>query len=145
MHELSQQQHMLSSGLDRLTMVTSDLLSTYSNHSRALDEAKNMTADLLITVAAVADNLAAIEDSRNSSLYDLGISHWMPYIVSPIATLLLGSYGLAPSAIRNLSLVALGEVVGFVVSHIQRLTMSQVAIFVDNTASNKTMASPQSL
>lgn len=107
----------------------------------ALDEAKNTTADLLDTVVAVADNIASIEDARHSSIYGFGIGHWMPYIISPVAMLLLGSYGLEPSAVRNLGLVALGEVVGFVVSHVPRLTMLYFAPFTDNMTSNNTITS----
>lgn len=141
MHQLSQQQHRLSAGLEHLTVQTNDLLSTYAEHVLALDEARNTTADLLDTVVAVADNIASIEDARHSNIYGFGIGHWMPYIISPVAALLLGSYGLEPSAVRNLGLVALGEVVGFVVSHIPRLPMLYFAPFADNWANNNTVAS----
>lgn len=141
MHELSRQQAMLSTSLERLTVETSGLLSSYADHARVLDETKNTTVDLLDTVVAVADNIATIEEARHSSFYHLGISRWMPYIISPVATLLLGSYGLEPSAMRNLSLVALGEVVGFMVSQVQQLTVSHLPFFADNLANNNTMVS----
>lgn len=90
---------------------------------------------------AVTGNIATIGNAQKSSLYGLGISHWMPYIIGPVATLLLGSYGLEPSATRNLGLVALGEVVGFVISQVQGLAMSHMAFFVDNMANNSTLTS----
>lgn len=46
-----------------------------------------------------------------------GLFKWVSYIVSPVVTLMLGSYGLAPSAMRNLGLVVLGEFVGFLICH----------------------------
>lgn len=60
---------------------------------------------------------ATIEKASQSRWTLLGLGNWVPYIVSPVATLLLGSYGLAPSATRNLGLVALGEGFGFLVAH----------------------------
>lgn len=50
-----------------------------------------------------------------------GLFRWASYIVSPVVTLMLGSYGLAPSAMRNLGLVVLGEFVGFLVCHADRI------------------------
>lgn len=141
MKEQSNKQHMLSTGLEQLTIQTSGLLSTYADHARALDEATNKTTNLLEAVVAVTDNIDTIGNAQKSSRYGLGISHWVPYIIGPIATLLLGSYGLEPSATRNLGLVALGEVVGFVVSHVQGLAMPYMAFFAGNMANNSTLTS----
>lgn len=142
MKEISNQQHVLSDGLEQLAAQTHGLLSTYADHARALDEATNTTANLLETVVAVNDNIATMENARISSLGGLGIGRWVPYIISPIATLLLGSYGLEPSATRNLGLVALGEVVGFVAAHVQRLAVPYMALFARDMANNSTVISP---
>lgn len=141
MNELSRQQQLLSSSLEWLAAQHSGLLSTYADHAQALDAVRNTTVDLLDTVVAVADNIATIQDARKSFLYDFGISRWLPYIISPIAALLLGSYGLEPSATRNLTLIALGEVVGFVVSHARWLTMPNVAFFAESMTNNSDVAS----
>lgn len=102
-------------GLDRLAAKTDGLSSKYDDHIYAMSEAKNMTTEILDTLQGVATNAAMIEEASHSLLRGFGISVgcWVPYIISPLATLLLGSYGLAPSAMRNLGLVALGEVIGF--------------------------------
>lgn len=55
---------------------------------------------------------ASLSYSRGSGLFK-----WASYVISPVVTLMLGSYGLEPSAIRNLGLVVLGELVGFLVCH----------------------------
>ncbi|KAK7744241.1 hypothetical protein SLS53_003762 [Cytospora paraplurivora] len=120
---LSARQQSLAEGLDRLASAADDLSSKHEDHSHALDEAKNMADDILDTLQGVAVSAAAIEEASHSYFQGLGIRGWVPYIVSPIATLLLGSYGLAPSALRNLGLVALGEVLGFSVAHLDRITV----------------------
>lgn len=90
-----------------------------------MSEAKNMTTEILDTLGGVAVNAAMIEESSQSRWGGFGISvgSWFPYIISPVATLLLGSYGLEPSAMRNLGLVALGEIIGFSVSNLHGTTM----------------------
>lgn len=90
-----------------------------------MNEARNLTNDILSTLEEVAENAAVIEEANRSLWSGFGFGGWMPYIVSPVVTLLLGSYGLAPSAIRNLGLVALGEAVVFSLSNFHRiLTLS---------------------
>ncbi|ROW13508.1 hypothetical protein VPNG_04426 [Cytospora leucostoma] len=120
---LSARQQSLAEGLDRLTSVADDLSSKHEDHSHALDEAKNKADEILDTLQGVAVSATIIEEASHSYFQGIGIRGWVPYIVSPIATLLLGSYGLAPSALRNLGLVALGEVLGFSVTHLNRITV----------------------
>lgn len=43
---------------------------------------------------------------------------WWPYVICPAVSLVLGSYGLPPSMLRNLGLIAAGEAFGFVVASI---------------------------
>lgn len=93
-----------------------------------------MTDDLLDTLEEVAVAAAIIEEANYSYLRGFGLSSWVPYIISPIATLLLGSYGLAPSAFRNLGLIALGEVVGFSVSHLNCVTFPWPPLFATDEA-----------
>lgn len=79
-----------------------------------------------------------IEEASHSYFQGLGLSGWVPYIVSPIVTLLLGSYGLGPSAIRNLGLVALGEVVGYSVSYYNRVTIPRSLFATDEAVIDAT-------
>lgn len=62
-----------------------------------------------------------LEEASLSYLGRPGLFKWVSYIVSPVAALMLGSYGLPPSAMRNLGLVVLGEFVGFLVCHVDRI------------------------
>lgn len=110
-------------------MTTTDsLYSKFEEQAYALDEARNMTNEILETLDGVVRSAVVIVENNRPrwGAFELGIL--MPYIVSPAATLLLGSYGLAPSALRNLGLVALGEVVGFAVSHLHCITFAPMAM-----------------
>lgn len=97
-----------------------------------------MTDDLLDTLGEVAVSAAIIEEANHSYFRGFGVSSWVPYIISPVATLMLGSYGLAPSALRNLGLIALGEVVGFSVSHMKHVTISWPLFATDDAVMNAT-------
>ncbi|ROW03518.1 hypothetical protein VSDG_01360 [Cytospora chrysosperma] len=135
---LSTRQQSLAEGLDRLTSAADDLSSKYDDHAYALIEAKNMTDDILDTLGEVAMSAAIIEEANHSYFRGLGVSSWIPYIISPVATLLLGSYGLAPSAFRNLGLIALGEVVGFSFSHLNRVTIPWPVFATEDAVVNAT-------
>lgn len=125
LHDLAQRQEALSANIDHLVGVTDHLSDKYKDHVLAVDEAKNMTEDILETLQGVAESVVVIEEANRSRWsafsFESGIGAWMPYIFSPVATLLMGSYGLAPSAMRNLGLVALGEVVAFTMSSCHRI------------------------
>lgn len=119
--------------MDRLNSAADDLSTKYDDHAHALIGVKNMTDDIFNTLGEVAVSAATIQKSNHSYFQGLGLSGWFPYIISPVATLLLGSYGLAPSAFRNLGLIVLGEVVGFSVSHLGCDTVSW-PLFATNKA-----------
>lgn len=91
------------------------------DHTRSLNEAQNITNDILGTLDEVAASAMILEGASLSYLGGSGLFRWMSYIISPIVTLILGSYGLAPSALRNLGLVALGEFLGFLFCHSERV------------------------
>lgn len=120
---------------------TDGLLSKYDKHVSDINEAKNVTDEILQTLASVAASAAMIEDANRSRWSGLGsgVGYWVPYIIGPVATLLLGSYGLAPSAMRNLGLVALGELVGFSVSNLHGMTMSWLLSPVGEMIGNATV------
>lgn len=91
------------------------------DHVRSLSEAQNMTNDILGTLDEVAATAVILEEASQSFVGRSGLFRWMSYIVSPVVTLVLGSYGLAPSALRNLGLVVLGEAFGFLLCHSNRI------------------------
>lgn len=123
---------------------TDRLSSKYGEHAYAMNEAKNATTAILETLEEVAANAATIEDAYRSRWtgFGSGVGSWVPYIIGPVATLLLGSYGLAPSATRNLGLVALGELVGFSVSNCHRIMMPWNSSLVGEMVGNTTATDP---
>lgn len=70
-----------------------------------------------------------------------GLFKWISYIVSPVATLMLGSYGLPPSAMRNLGLVVLGELFGFLVCHADRIFVPWFFFATTHATGNTTSTS----
>ncbi|RYP75784.1 hypothetical protein DL769_003740 [Monosporascus sp. CRB-8-3] len=93
-------------GLQRLVDVTEGLSTKYDDHTELLHRAQNVTSEILDTLEDTAASVSFIGDSF--SKHD-SASSWWPYIWCPAATLVMGSYGLPPSALRNLGLLALGQ------------------------------------
>lgn len=140
MEAYSWRQHALSTNLERLAAASDNLSSEYENHAHGIIETKNMTNEILETLEIVAGTAAMMKEADRSRWGGPSFGGWVPYIVSPAITLFLGSYGLAPSAMRNLGLVALGEVVGFWVTHFNRSTMPwTVLTFEDTITINNTV------
>ena len=92
--------------MQRLADMTSDLSSKHDDHAQLLHQAKSMTSEILDTLHETAASAATVEEalSKKSAVASL----W-PYIWCPAASLVMGSYGLPPSVVRNLVLVALGK------------------------------------
>ena len=84
----------LADGLSRKQQAQSDILDSAKNKTRAFMEQLN----------AVSQSIETFHKPIFESKLD-----WWPYVACPAATLVLGSYGLAPSAVRNLALVGVGK------------------------------------
>jgi len=110
---LARRQDAVEQGFDRLLITTQKMAATSESHTQALQQAANITNDLLDTLEDTVSTAASLNESL---LFNGKSSGWWPYIICPGFTLVLGSYGLEPSAIRNFGLVALGEFVAFFVS-----------------------------
>lgn len=139
--ELSARQQALAGGLDRLTSATETLSLRQDDHARSLNEAQNITNDILDTLDGVAASAMILEEASLSYLGGSGLFKWVSYIVSPVVTLMLGSYGLAPSALRNLGLVVLGEFFGFLICHTDRIFVPWPFFSTSNTMGNSTSTS----
>lgn len=98
-----------------------------------------MTNEILETLEGVAGTAAMIEEADRSRSGGLSLGKCVPYILSPVATLLLGSYGLEPSAMRNLGLIVLGELIGWSTSHLDWLMERSGALLFKSVASNATI------
>lgn len=92
-------------GMMRLASVTESLSQTYEQHSQRLNEAHNTTNEILGTLEDMVISTATMSEAI---LQRTSHSSWWPYIWCPAASLVMGSYGLPPSAARNLGLVVLG-------------------------------------
>lgn len=78
------------------------LVSGYTEHDKKLKAAQARAEEILGTLDSVASS------AKTSLTRTLGLSGWWPYFYCPAASLFLGSYGLPPSAVRNIGLIALG-------------------------------------
>ena len=98
---------------------TAEALSTkFEDQSSLLRQANNITNDILDAL----EETAKVASSMNESFLSRVTTHsWWPLVVFPTASLIMGSYGLAPSVLRNIGLLALGEMIGLVVSSYSRL------------------------
>ncbi|KAJ0166306.1 hypothetical protein CTA2_7813 [Colletotrichum tanaceti] len=106
--ELASRQEHLEKGLERLLDVTEDLSSKYESHTDNLDLAQRLSGSLLETLD---DMVVSTSDVRGSLSRRSSWTSWLPYIMCPAASLLMGSYGLPPSAIRNFGLIVLGKII----------------------------------
>ncbi|AEO64002.1 uncharacterized protein THITE_2141973 [Thermothielavioides terrestris NRRL 8126] len=132
---LAQRQDNLEHGMNRLVAATETLASKLEDHSTMLKQANNITNDILDSL----EETAAAASSMNKSFFSsVTTRSWWPFVVFPTACLVMGSYGLRPSILRNLGLLALGEAIGFVVSRYDELTAKVWAWGVLEATANST-------
>lgn len=111
--ELAARQDSLEQGLNRLVTVSDTLSTKHEHHAYFLRQASNITEDILDTLEATVSAASQV----NISVLERSVSSgWWPYFICPAVSLVMGSYGLPPSILRNLALLAVGEAFGFFVS-----------------------------
>ncbi|KAL2135786.1 hypothetical protein VTI74DRAFT_6991 [Chaetomium olivicolor] len=131
---LAQRQDNLEQGMDRLAAATETLSMKLEGHSSMLNQANNITNDILDAL----EETAAAASSLNATFFMRATSRsWWPFIVFPTASLVMGSYGLPPSIMRNIGLLAFGEALGFVVSSYEQITTT-LSGFSEVIATNAT-------
>lgn len=106
--------------MQRLADMTETLSSKYDDHYHLLLRAQNMTHDILETLESTA---ASVADFTDSFLARSSAMSWWSYIWCPVVSLVLGSYGLPPSASRNFILLTVGELAAFLVSSFDPLPL----------------------
>ncbi|KAL1880583.1 hypothetical protein VTK73DRAFT_5388 [Phialemonium thermophilum] len=126
--QLSTTQQFIEEGLKRLSTISDQLSSRYDRHLHLLNEAQNMTESVL---DALEEAVAAATGLNQVFLGLPQFGRWWPHVAFPITTLVLGSYAIAPSVLRNLTLIAFGEFLGvFYSSREEILTLlSGVSLF----------------
>lgn len=98
-----------------LEIYVNAISSSYQEHGEKLRQAQRRADDILGTLDSAASSAVSLQ---SSVLGTFGFRGWWPYIYCPMVSLVMGSYGLPPSATRNIVLVGLGEVAGYLVSNI---------------------------
>ncbi|KAK7421528.1 hypothetical protein QQZ08_009943 [Neonectria magnoliae] len=111
--EIMQKQSKIKEGMDKLEGLADDLLVKFNGHEGRLEQAQQKTAHILDTLDAAT---ASAETFRSSIFSGFGLSGLWPCVLFPVASLVMGSYGLEPSMGRNIWLVGLGEAIGLLVS-----------------------------
>jgi hypothetical protein len=91
--------------VQRLVNASEALATKQEAHAELLHEVGNITIVILETLGETASSATVISDAFSG--YRAPTSLWL-YVGCPVASLVLGSYGLPPSLLRNIVLVALG-------------------------------------
>ncbi|KAH8904464.1 hypothetical protein BR93DRAFT_917064 [Coniochaeta sp. PMI_546] len=126
--ELAARQDALEEGIDRLIVASENLVSKHEDHAYLLRQATNITTELLDTLEDTASAATRI----GKSVFDSSVSGtWWPYMICPAISLVMGSYGLPPSILRNLGLIAVGEAFGFAIASFDDIkrTFDSLSVF----------------
>ncbi|EEY22062.1 conserved hypothetical protein [Verticillium alfalfae VaMs.102] len=126
---LAYQQDRLEQRMNTLLDLSDRLAKNHENHIGMIEQAHTKAEDILDKLTEASASASTVHDSIRGSV---GWMNWWPYIVCPTVSLTMGSYGLPPSAVRNLGLVALGELTGFAISLARHFPRDIVRIWNDN-------------
>jgi len=105
-------QDAVEQGFDGLLTTARTLAADFETHTQMLQQATNTTNELLDTLEETTDTATSL----TKTLAGFGSGNWWPYFLCPAFTVVVGSYGLEPSAFRNFWLGAIGELAGFLIS-----------------------------
>lgn len=91
--------------MENLAELADTLTVKHDGHRKALHDAQETAEQVLDTLESVSTSAGTLQ---GSILSGLGMAKWWPYLLCPVTTLMVGSYGLPPSAMRNMLLLGLG-------------------------------------
>ncbi|KAL7932693.1 hypothetical protein V8C35DRAFT_306454 [Trichoderma chlorosporum] len=106
-------QERIETDMKQLEGLADSLLAQHKGHQEQLVSAKQTASDLIDILDSASSSAVSL---RGSIFTGFGWGSWWPYVFCPLTSLVVGSYGLPPSATRNFLLISLGEVAGFGVS-----------------------------
>lgn len=106
------QQEAMQKTMENLQEFADVVLDKQTLQNKILESTHNQTLTLLSSLEFATVSIGALQ----KPLVKLSTAIWWPYIICPVASLTLGSYGLQPSLVRNLLLLGAGEFAGFLVS-----------------------------
>ncbi|KAJ6437811.1 putative DNA helicase INO80 [Purpureocillium lavendulum] len=111
--EIIRRQEAIETGMETLAGLADALTVQHDDHQRALNHAQETAEQVLGTLESVSSSAGSLQ---SSILGVFGMTRWWPYLLCPVTTLIVGSYGLPPSAMRNVVLLGLGEAAGVMIS-----------------------------
>lgn len=111
--EMARRQEKMEADMERLAGVADALTVKQQGHQEHLEQAQQTAMQVLHTLDSVSISMGTF---RNSLLGGFGLARWWPFVLCSATSLIIGSYGLPPSAMRNILLLGLGEATGFIVS-----------------------------
>lgn len=91
--------------MTKLEELADNLALKYGNHETRLDEALQKSNQVLDVLEETAASAAGLQGYMFNGL----VSWLWPYVVCPFLSLVMGSYRLEPSAVRNLWLFGIGK------------------------------------
>ncbi|RFU81686.1 nuclear membrane fusion kar5 [Trichoderma arundinaceum] len=106
-------QEKIELSMKKLEGLADSLLVQHEGHQERLVHAQQTASDLIDILDAASSSAVTL---RSSIYSNFGWGSWWPYVFCPLTSLVVGSYGLPPSATRNFMLISLGEMAGFGVS-----------------------------
>ncbi|KAM4063080.1 tht1-like nuclear fusion protein [Hirsutella rhossiliensis] len=110
--EIARGQERIEADMQRLSELANALTVKQEGHQERLEQAQQQALQVLKTLDSVS---ATAVTFKSTLLGGLGLTKWWPYVFCPVMSLIVGSYGLPPSTIRNIVLVGMGEAVGFLI------------------------------
>ena len=123
--------------MKKLAVSSEALFAKHDRHFHLLNQADNITEDILCAL----EQTVSLASDVNRSFFGAAASFgWWPYVLCPAASVVMGSYGLAPSAFRNLGLVVLGEAVGYIISSFDRIQAGLLPLATWSSRSNTTFS-----
>ncbi|CAK7270107.1 hypothetical protein SEPCBS57363_003936 [Sporothrix epigloea] len=134
---IAARQESLEKGMIQLASVTQSLMANMSDHTRLLAQASNLTNDMLDTLEATAAATSTIQNALSG--YGER-AKWWPFVVCPMVSLVMGSYGLPPSIVRNIGLLTFGEMLGVMISSYGHFRDVASAVFSVSRLSSNTTA-----
>ncbi|KAG5993337.1 hypothetical protein E4U43_003531 [Claviceps pusilla] len=106
------QQESIQKAMENLQGIADVVLEKQMTQDKILESAHNHTSNILSSLEVATLTVRTLQ----KPLLKLGTAIWWPYVICPVTSLTLGSYGLQPSLTRNLALLGLGELAGFLLS-----------------------------
>lgn len=92
--------------MENLQGIADVVLEKQMTQDKILESAHNQTSNILSSLEVATLTVRTLQ----KPLLKLGTAAiWWPYVICPVTSLTLGSYGLQPSLTRNLALLGLGK------------------------------------